>query len=203
MLHTRARQIIRAIDRAPVFSVLSFVLLIVVVALWIKSRHVSGALGLRDWNGHLHAAASDRNGVIFFFSNVPFGPEMKWTADALSIPADDFKQIHDWLYGKPYLKWHAIGFWFARGDLVLTSTLTRRFEALIVPYWLLLGALAMLPANVFSRLFARWRRGRRGRCRECGYDLRQSPGRCPECGVSVEQKYLQKLATQDAGSRSQ
>ena len=59
---------------------------------------------------------------------------------------------------------------------------------LLVPYWMLALAMALLPAQ---RLFA-WRGARRGRRRErlglcvtCGYDLRASSGRCPECGAAA------------------
>jgi hypothetical protein len=60
------------------------------------------------------------------------------------------------------------------------------FDTVGLPFWLLAGAAAALPA-------ARWRRRRRlarraalGRCHACGYDLRASPGRCPECGRTPE-----------------
>jgi hypothetical protein len=55
---------------------------------------------------------------------------------------------------------------------------------LVLPYWLLFIATAMLPGTRFSR----WSRSRqkrpRGVCTECGYDLRATPERCPECGTA-------------------
>lgn len=56
----------------------------------------------------------------------------------------------------------------------------------IVPYWFLFAALALLPI-LWSRAEIRTRRANRrkrlGCCSACGYDLRASPERCPECGV--------------------
>lgn len=57
---------------------------------------------------------------------------------------------------------------------------------LLVPYWMLLPPLLILPA---LRLRASLRnqqsrgRARRGLCANCGYDLRGSHHRCPECGA--------------------
>jgi hypothetical protein len=50
--------------------------------------------------------------------------------------------------------------------------------------WALIITIASLPALVL--LLLRYRRRRliaRGRCAECGYDLRATPDRCPECGA--------------------
>ena len=52
-----------------------------------------------------------------------------------------------------------------------------------LPYWFVAGAGAVLPALELRRLLRARRRGRRGHCVRCGYDLRESPERCPECGA--------------------
>jgi hypothetical protein len=54
---------------------------------------------------------------------------------------------------------------------------------IIVPWWSLVSATAVLPA---LRLRAHWRLRQRcavGLCPTCGYDLRATPDRCPECGA--------------------
>ena len=52
-----------------------------------------------------------------------------------------------------------------------------------VPYWALLLISAPLPTSEVVRQIRKKRRGIRGLCLVCGYDLRRNvEGRCPECG---------------------
>jgi hypothetical protein len=53
---------------------------------------------------------------------------------------------------------------------------------LAAPFWFVLSSTALLPAWRCFRLWRQLRRTRRGRCPNCGYDLRFAGGRCPECG---------------------
>jgi rubrerythrin len=48
----------------------------------------------------------------------------------------------------------------------------------------LIFALLVPPWMRIRRAVRRARRKSRGRCVECGYNLRATPGRCPECGTS-------------------
>jgi hypothetical protein len=60
------------------------------------------------------------------------------------------------------------------------------YRYIIVPYWSLTCAFALLPAlaaGTWWRRLRRRRSTRRGMCPACGYDLRATPGRCPECGT--------------------
>jgi hypothetical protein len=52
-----------------------------------------------------------------------------------------------------------------------------------IPYWLIVGTAAALPAASIARYRRRRRRNTAGLCPSCGYDLRATPGRCPECGT--------------------
>jgi hypothetical protein len=59
---------------------------------------------------------------------------------------------------------------------------------LIIPFWLLSTATAILPliqVPLLIRTFNKSLRHTRGHCPHCGYDLRATPDRCPECGTPV------------------
>lgn len=54
-----------------------------------------------------------------------------------------------------------------------------------VPYWIPCAVALLTPSAELLSRQRRRARARRGRCGECGYDLRASPARCPECGAPV------------------
>jgi hypothetical protein len=76
------------------------------------------------------------------------------------------------------------------GVMILLAMITGNADQpLRVGDWCALGWVAIVVASVLwglvpglSSAEREWRR-RRGRCLECGYDLRATPGRCPECGA--------------------
>jgi hypothetical protein len=72
--------------------------------------------------------------------------------------------------------------WGARYYRV-TSDGMRRWN-LVVPYWAIAAAAAVLPAALAVRAMRARRRSLSGLCAECGYDLRATPDRCPECGTA-------------------
>lgn len=171
------------VPRIPILSTLAFLLLVTVVVLWVRSPRHADVLAFFTPQGNLTGLASDRRGMLFCTTQVPFGQEMGLTADGLTTSADEFASIHDLLFDPANEKWHFLGFRVAAGTL---STWGWKFNAIIVPYWALLIPLAILPLTGLRRLVIRARRKRRGQCLNCGYDLRQSPERCPECGRPVD-----------------
>jgi hypothetical protein len=83
---------------------------------------------------------------------------------------------------------------FAFGDFTLLEyqtsalALNRTNYIMAIPSWFVMGAGAVLPAiweYKHRALFYRRRRGKRGMCVNCGYDLRATPKMCPECGTVV------------------
>jgi len=163
-------------------STLSFLLLATTIVLWARSRHHADAVGFYTPAGHLDGLSSDKGGMLLFLSNIPFGREMGLSADAMSVPPDDFLSVHDLLFDPTNAKWNFIGFHLAGGTLL---TWGWKYSALIVPYWALVLVLVILPVASFRGIVIRLWRKRRGQCLTCGYDLRHSQDRCPECGTPV------------------
>jgi hypothetical protein len=52
----------------------------------------------------------------------------------------------------------------------------------VIPYWAIVPAPAVLPVAWEWRRRRVRRRAREGLCLACGYDLRATPDQCPECG---------------------
>jgi hypothetical protein len=174
--------------RISVLSALLFLMLIVVVVLWARRPRHSEMLIVFSPAGHLQGMATDRVGLLFFGSDVPFGREYGLTADLISCSRDDFAQAHDVLFDTPSESWHFLGYRFAGGTLDLSNLLTCHYSAIIVPYWFAMLTLFPLPARAVRRTWVTWRRNRSGLCPICGYDLRATSDRCPECGTPVDAK---------------
>jgi hypothetical protein len=60
-------------------------------------------------------------------------------------------------------------------------------DVLILPDWLLIALLDLLPSwHLIRRKNPKLKREQMGLCINCGYDLRATPERCPECGTVPE-----------------
>ena len=115
-------------------------------------------------------------------TNVPFGEDHGLSATAMSMPAEDFAKVHGYVFDPANKEVHVIGFYFVDGTL---SPWGWKYHVIFVPYWALVGVLALLPARLLRQALTRWRWHRHGRCGGCGYDISHSTDRCPECGQSI------------------
>ena len=61
-----------------------------------------------------------------------------------------------------------------------------------VPWWALTLMISVFPIVALSRRWQQRRADRRGLCRTCGYDLRETPDRCPECGAMPTSRATEK-----------
>jgi hypothetical protein len=77
---------------------------------------------------------------------------------------------------------HRLGFCLLRP----TSAAGEKYVGVLVPYWFLNLAFAVVVSRWLYGAINRYRRARQGRCTSCGYDLRATPKRCPECGMLVK-----------------
>lgn len=165
--------------RIPTLAGLFVLLFASVVAVWGRSRHHANAIAVYSRAGVLNGIAADQKGILFFFSDIPFGLQKGLHIEWAPVSSDEVSPL---LFDPAHEKWKRLGFHFAKG---IVPTWTWHFSATIVPYWAILLALSVFPLRSAYRLGRHWTRGSRGQCRTCGYDLRASTGRCPECGTSV------------------
>jgi hypothetical protein len=103
--------------------------------------------------------------------------------------------------GETGLHYHRSGKWTAGDDRMLRQAYGRGalgfewlrwrphdaadfdFAMLRVPLWAICVPTALAPLRRARRRARSIYRLKRGRCVDCGYDLRATPGRCPECGA--------------------
>jgi len=162
-------------------ATIALVLLLLIVVFWVKSfRHVV-IVGFFTPAAHLQGLASDRRGLVLFFSDAQFGSERSLSVDAMTAASSELDEMRAYLLDDPTtVKWKFAGFRVSAG---IIGTPNGRFELLLVPYWFVVGVCLASAAGPVRRRLVRWHRSRNNRCPECGYDLRASVDRCPECGL--------------------
>jgi hypothetical protein len=173
-------------------SILAALLCIGVVGLWVRSRQHADVLLVRTTQNHLAGAALVKGGVLVATSDLPFdcsvsvkGEEMPVALHPLSI--GDFQKYNDGLIDPiSTVKFSLLGFKTAVGKAAISTTLSTRFSAMVIPYWLLVTITGLVALRGLRSIWIHHRRVRKGLCLGCGYDTRASTGRCPECGKAIE-----------------
>lgn len=86
------------IPQVPVFTTLVFLLGASIIALWVRSSKYTHVLLFYTPAGHLTGFASDRTGLLICATQIPFGPEMRVSAETMSVSSDEFAAVHDLLF---------------------------------------------------------------------------------------------------------
>jgi hypothetical protein len=168
--------------------VVGLLVLAALVALWVRSRRDTDYFVFFTPAGNIQGVASDRRGVFVAFSNQSWGRERGLTAEAGSVPAEQFEWVRDAVYDSVDTKSDRWGFGLAPKTPApgAVGAAVDTHVALRLPHWVLVAAAAVMPLRALTAWRRAKRRRRRGQCVECGYDLRSiGSGRCPECGAEV------------------
>jgi hypothetical protein len=171
------------------WTILSFVLMLLAIAGWIRSRYAADEFRRTSTGRHERSfGVSHYNGVLFLHY---FHREYTWMSGSNAYGALDEAGIMGLLRFRTLLGTRKAGWQFEQWH---SDSLGTRTVLMVIglPYWVLVALFGLAPAwwvlRLKHRLQAR-RRARRqaaGCCELCGYDLRASPQRCPECGVVPE-----------------
>jgi hypothetical protein len=169
-------------------------LCVAVAVLWWRSRGDADVLIAAGPRVKLSAAASYHGRLVFFASDIPSDPGGGWAVHAVRAPAEQLELLYEGAFEQgSTLRASLAGFQLGHGRISVFKT-TPAFTAVTVPHWFVV-VLTALPTVLWLRAIERrWRWGRQGRCRACGYDLRSSPDRCPECGEARKPKRLRTRA---------
>jgi hypothetical protein len=173
------------------FSVVSLLLCVAACVLWARSF---------VWYERVMWASPDKyrrvqslNGRLVF--ELTTGYPLKNASSLTSERVNDDQKDIDWAVGladgwqsnKDVVDWKLGSFAYAASSARYfpAQRIATRVRMLVIPYWAVVAATAILPSTALLRMMRRMTRRRRGLCRNCGYDLRASSERCPECGAIV------------------
>jgi hypothetical protein len=176
-----------------IVSIVAAVLCIVILVEWMRSRHYADVVLFRTPAGHSIGSAGGPGGLLLVQSDLPYdgAVDVDGREHALRLfspTADEFRPIRDALFDTTLVKFSFLGFKTAAGQIALSTSLSPRFSAILLPYWALVVVLAILASGVGRAAWTGRHRRRHGLCIACGYDLRASTGRCPECGKGIPAK---------------
>jgi hypothetical protein len=162
--------------------------LLLVAVTWLGFRSLRGAdvLAVAGPSGKVGGLATFDGRLLGVMSNLDAGAERAWTAQTFVVPPTEARQLTttavDPATARVAQQW---GFAVAsKRDSAFGLPGTWQ-TTVAVPLWVFLPVGAWPVVRWGVRRGQAWRRGRRGWCLGCGYDLRGAAGgRCPECGAA-------------------
>jgi hypothetical protein len=174
-----------------VFALLSWVILALLLALWVRSFWVSDRL-------HSSRFRADGKFVQWEKRLLTVGRgAVAYRCEAEYFPRSrDFRETH-WMGHSIWpAKYPQVEFGSPRGmlgiqiiDRVERGLIGKQPKwwghGLLVPLWAIAIPFAIIPLWTTRAALVRRQRRHRGQCEGCGYDVRFSRERCPECGMGL------------------
>jgi hypothetical protein len=160
------------------------VLLVVFVALWVRSRTHIDEVVMRVGASSRVEVASLPGGIrVMTFAGWPDPVAVSVTSVPRTAKAEQDWRYYDGTTAVAGRKGWA-GFWRDEGGIGGPG-LGRgvAYRAWTVPYWAIVGVLLVPVVGRAGLIALRRRQWGPGCCAKCGYDLRATPERCPECGT--------------------
>ena len=181
--------------RLPIRKILpglSLLACLAAIVLWVHS--------LSNWDEVDFSPASMELSLLSMDSaldlEVAYDERFLWEKDGSYFHADHYHFTED----RPHscFRWNTLGF-----NDSFTKFGPKPFfwcARVTIPYWLIVGLLAILPLRSIERHMRVRRLSKRGLCPVCQYDLRASSQRCPECGTPFTRKQVLPYPTHSAKS---
>jgi hypothetical protein len=162
------------------FTAMSFVLAVFAGWIWIRSHAFVDEL-LFPLGQSQHQIASYNGGIQYVVVR-------EWTLPSMVVVGHfDQEMVEDqWALDKMNgtSKKESLGFVVSDGLLIGPAHVIHPFTLFRMPFWILVVPLSLVFVMGIFRIGRLVFRIRRGLCRRCGYDLRESRGGpCPECGT--------------------
>ena len=162
-------------------TALSLLLCLAACGLWVRGYWVKDLVGWPRANGHATLASNRGQFVLIVMRHQE--PERYYRPAGFyyrRVQVSHYSPLTD--YQNPLLTVHFQRLRFS--SHTWRSQTPESQTWLKVPHYAVAAVTAALPLAAAYRHAARRRRGGRGLCPSCGYDLRATPDRCPECGTA-------------------
>ena len=158
-------------------------MLVVVVALWVRSRtHIDEMVMRVGASSRVEVASLPGEVRVMTFGSWPDPVAVSVTSVKRMAKVEQDWRYYDGATAVAGRKGRA-GFWRDEGG-ISGPGLGRgvAYRAWTAPYWAIVGVLLLPVVGRAGLIGMRRRAWGPGCCAKCGYDLRATPERCPECG---------------------
>jgi hypothetical protein len=164
-----------------IFSALSLLICVAVVALWARGRRVEDRVEYSYFTGEGDDRSGIQHGVYVQGGELTYlGSKMIGVSQSARFATQSNRlNWRAFPRGTTEMNW---GFRLGRSELTGPAAMGRGEEYwwVTVPCWSVCALTGTLPVIWAHR---RWKsRTKVGCCPSCNYDLRATPDRCPECG---------------------
>lgn len=166
---------------------LGILLFIALTTLWLRSYHTADSLHWSDTHRD-HSIASSGGRLIYLTADWP-NQRVTLPLRHSSTRRTDATPWWDNIerFNMPQDRWLILrrvrGIYPYAPTHLTVSFFLPPWDVWWIPLWPFVLISAIVPSVVALRWWRKHRRQKRGLCRECGYDLRESRDRCPECGT--------------------
>ena len=195
----RRRAELRIVARLMIgLSLGSFTLAVFLAVMWIRSMDYDYAAVPDKFFSENYAYLHSSGGITYwyFFDEPPALRKPMWWRFPAGQGASRLAATMD-----PASRFFGFGrtkTTYLHSSMFSGASPPRPLTIVAIPFYALLALALVFPVAMVTHqagVIIRKRRKSKGRCPQCGYDVRATPEQCPECGFMLEKPHKSQIST--------